>query len=129
MRKAAQLLTHTRRTSTKESYATKWTRFVDFCKRTLPQVYHRRPACPLPATRKTVIKYLAHLQLEGRVHEASLQPYISAINQAHQDLGYPRPALDLDKIRRAFGALEACEQRESALCRKCTIADPHVRCQ
>lgn len=112
MRKAADLLTHARRASTKESYGTKWTRFHDFCTRTLPREYNRKPACPLPAKRRTVIKYLAHLQLEGRVHVASLQPYISAINQAHEDLGYARPGLDLEKVRRAFGALEAREQRD-----------------
>ena len=104
MRKAADLLTHARRASTKESYATKWTRFHDFCRRTLPRVYNHKPERALPAKRRTVIKYLAHLQLEGRVHVNSLQPYISAINQAHEDLGHPRPALDLEKIRRAFGA-------------------------
>lgn len=112
MRKAVDLLTHARRVSTKESYASKWTRFHDFCQRTLPRMYNHKPERALPAKRRTVIKYLAHLQLEGRVHVNSLQPYISAINQAHEDLGYPRPALDLEKIRRAFGALEAHEQRD-----------------
>ena len=46
------------------------------------------------------------------MHVNSLQPYIYAINQAHEDLGHPRPALYLEKIRRAFGALDACEQRD-----------------
>ena len=76
MRKEADLLTHARRASTKESYATKWTRFHDFCRRTLPRVYNHKPERALPAKRRTVIKYLAHLQLEGRVHVNSLQPYL-----------------------------------------------------
>jgi hypothetical protein len=37
--------------------------------------------------------YIAHLSNEGLVSESSLNPYMSAINQSHEDCGYNRPAL------------------------------------
>jgi len=59
----------------------------------LPQVYKWRARRYLPATESTVILYLCHLRDEGQVHESSLNPYMAAINQTHEDLGFPRPAL------------------------------------
>jgi hypothetical protein len=37
--------------------------------------------------------YIAHLSTEGLVSESSLNPYMAAINQAHEDRGFDRPAL------------------------------------
>lgn len=82
-----------RRPATKRSYVGKWRRFVRFCTHTLPQVYKWRARRYLPATESTVILYLCHLRDEGQVHESSLNPYMAAINQTHEDLGFPRPAL------------------------------------
>jgi hypothetical protein len=93
IRRAAKLLAHGRRTSTKTSYCGKWQRFVDFCTVTLPQFYHQPTRSPLPAATRTVLLYIAHLSTEGLVSESSLNPYLAAINQAHEDLGYNRPAL------------------------------------
>ena len=60
-----------------------------------------------------MILYLAHLQREGHVHEHSLQPYLWAINQAHEGfLGLPLPALDLEKILKALSGLEVQDQGE-----------------
>ncbi|KAK3287955.1 hypothetical protein CYMTET_4563 [Cymbomonas tetramitiformis] len=46
----------------------------------------------LPATEATVRLYIAHLLSRGTVKAASLQPYLSAINNYHEDMGYPGPA-------------------------------------
>ena len=91
--RAAELLSRGRRPATKRSYVGKWRRFVRFCTHTLPQVYKWRARRYLPATESTVILYLCHLRDEGQVHESSLNPYMAAINQTHEDLGFPRPAL------------------------------------
>ena len=56
-----------------------------FCTHTLPQVYKWRARRYLPATESTVILYLCHLRDEGQVHESSLNPYMVAINQTHED--------------------------------------------
>jgi hypothetical protein len=93
IRHAAKLLAHGRRTSRKISYCGKWQRFVDFCTVTLPQFYGQPARSPLPAEPRTVLLYIAHLSTEGLVSESSLNPYMAAINQSHEDLGYNRPAL------------------------------------
>ena len=90
---AAELLSRGRRPATKRSYVGKWRRFVRFCTRILPDVYGRRPRRYLPASERTVLLYIAYLRDEGRVHEGSLNPYLAAINQAHEDIGLPRPAV------------------------------------
>ena len=86
------LLSRGSRTGTKESYASN-DRFVVFCTETLSDVYGWKPRCPLPATERTVILYLSHLSMEGLVKERSLNSYLSAINQAHEDIHLSRPAL------------------------------------
>ena len=91
--RAARLLAHGRRSSTKHSYCGKWFRFVEFCTVTLRQLYLQRPRRPLPASPRTVLLYIAHLSEEGLVSESSLNPYTAAINQAHEDRGWARPAL------------------------------------
>jgi hypothetical protein len=40
-----------------------------------------------------VLLYITYLRDEGRVHEGSFNPYLAAINQAHEDIGLPRPAV------------------------------------
>ena len=39
------------------------------------------------------MSYLGFLSDEGLVHETSLNPYLAAIYQAHEDTGLPRPVL------------------------------------
>ena len=89
---AAQLLSQVRRPSTvaSEAYAGKFDRFFCFC----VQVQIERgfaPLCPMPASESTVLLYLGWLFHEGRLHAASLQLYLSAINQMHIDFGFPAP--------------------------------------
>ena len=91
--RASLLLSRGRRTGTKESYAGKWHHFVVFCTETLPDVYDWKPRCPLPATERTVILYFSHPNMEGLGKERSLNSYLAAINQAHEEVRLPRPAL------------------------------------
>ena len=110
------LLAHGRRTSTKISYDGKQRRFQSFCTDILPDEYGLRPRSWLPASEKTVIMYLAHLSREGKVAEQSLQPYLSAVNQLHQDAGFPRPAVGhfIKLVRKGYVALEADANGPSA---------------
>ena len=110
------LLAHGRRLSTKVSYDGKQRRFQSFCKDVLPQEYSLRPRSWMPASEKTVMMYLAHLSREGKVAEQSLQPYLSAINQMHQDAGFPRPAVGhfIRLLRKGYVALEATNNGQPA---------------
>ena len=110
--RAARLLAHGRRSSTKHSYCSKWFRFVEFCTVTLRQLYLQRPRRPLPASPRTVLLYIAHLSEEGLVSESSLNPYTAAINQAHEDRGWARPALGhyFRLARAGWRALEGAER-------------------
>ncbi len=46
----------------------------------------------LPATEATVRLYIAHLMSKGTIRAASLQPYLSAVNNYHEDMGFDGPA-------------------------------------
>ena len=105
----SSLLSHGRRLSTKISYDGKQRRFLTFCSETLPDEYGLRPRSHMPATEKTVLMYLAHLSREGKVAEQSLQPYLSAVNQMHEDAGFPKPACGhfIRLLRKGYVELEA----------------------
>ena len=100
---------HGRRQRTRSSYAEKWQRFVTFCTHTLPNAYSMRARRYLPASERTVLLYLSYLNDEGRVHEGSLNPYLAAINQMHEDYGLPKPAAShFTKLtRKGCAAVEA----------------------
>ena len=68
----------------------------------------------MPASPRTVLLYIAHLSEEGLVSESSLNPYMAAINQAHEDRGLPRPALGhyFRLARAGWRALEG-EERDA----------------
>ena len=110
-RHAERLLWAGRRESTKVSYSGKWMRFVNFCTLTLPSEYGMQPRKTLPASMSTVLLYLSHLSQEGEVREGSLNPYLAAVNQMHQDAGFRRPALGhyVDLLRKGFANVEAQE--------------------
>ena len=96
-----------RRTTTWEQYGGKFERFIDYCTNVQASV-GLPPLSFLPALPSTVLGYLGYLSEEGRVHAASLQPYLSAINAAHADCGLDKPALGhlVGQARKGFGELE-----------------------
>jgi hypothetical protein len=104
---AAAILAAGRRDSTWESYAGKFAKFVHFCTVVLPAA-GVPAACPLPACAAVVLAYLGWLQDEDQVHHGSLQPYLTSINQAHQDAGCEKPATGklVSLARKGFGELE-----------------------
>jgi len=105
---AATLLLHGRRQRTRDSYSEKWRRFVQFCTDVLPG-YGMRARRPLPASARTILLYLSFLSDEGRVHEGSLNPYLAAVNQMHEDSGLEKPGTThfVRLARRGFAAIEA----------------------
>jgi hypothetical protein len=70
--------------NTWESYDGKFQRFHEFCS--------ENNLRSLPASTSAVLRYILHLYRQDRVHGSSLQPYLSAINRVHRDLGLTPPA-------------------------------------
>ncbi|KAK3243683.1 hypothetical protein CYMTET_46679 [Cymbomonas tetramitiformis] len=66
------------------NYGPKARRFILFCEQ------HQR--LWLPASEATVLLYIASVLKGGGIKSASLQPYLSAINNYHEDLRFPGPA-------------------------------------
>ena len=105
-RTAARLLVHGRSRGTQGSYADKWAKFVHFCT-TVQREAGFPSLCPLPAKPATVVCYIAWLSEQG-IKETSLNPYKSAINQAHSGMGYRKPAEgdQLCLLRKRYAELE-----------------------
>lgn len=82
--------------NTWRSYDTKFAQFAKFCEQYGLQ--------PLPAATSTVLRYTLQLFRDDRVHGASLQPYLSAINRMHRDHSLPVPASGhlVSTVRRGF---------------------------
>ncbi|KAK3271750.1 hypothetical protein CYMTET_19923 [Cymbomonas tetramitiformis] len=70
--------------TTMSNYGPKARRFILFCEQ------HQRTW--LTASEATVLLYIASLLKDGGIKSASLQPYLSAINNYHEDLRFPGPA-------------------------------------
>lgn len=74
--------------STAESYSGHLARFIAFC-----EAQPDRPS-PLPATTDTVLRWLeGEVCIGGKVKAENLQPYLSAINRIHRDIGFDEPAI------------------------------------
>lgn len=94
--------------STRRDYSTHWRRFEKFCRET------GKPS--LPASTATVMQWLTH-DVALTVQACNMQPYLSAINDAHVEskVGDP-PALGDDMVRH----VDAIGQRQTALATKPT---------
>ena len=79
-------LSHSIAESTASNYGRYFTRFVEFCEG------EPDAPSPLPATTATVIRWVEKA-LSPTVAEQSLQPYLSAINKVHKDVGHEEPAM------------------------------------
>ena len=106
--RAREILAAGRRPSTWNAYTGKFATFVHFCC-DVQRAAGVPELCPLPAHPTTVVLYLGWLQEQDRVHHGSLQQYLTAINQAHVDVGFDKPAVGhhVALAKKGFGELEA----------------------
>ncbi|KAK3247418.1 hypothetical protein CYMTET_43086 [Cymbomonas tetramitiformis] len=109
--------------TTKDNYGPKARRFILFCER------DQRPW--LPTSEATVLLYIASLLEDGNIQSASLQPYLSAINNYHEDLGHPGPAKGRSVTRAGKGMAtiqaELAEQDENIETQRTWLPAAHVR--
>eukprot|EP00854_Cymbomonas_tetramitiformis_P008531 gene8531-biopygen8655 len=109
--------------TTMSNYGPKARRFIHFC------VQQRRPW--LPATEATVVLYVAAVLEDGGVRVASMQPYLSAVNNYHEDLGFPGPAKGRAVTRAVKGMAaiqaEAAVEDENIETQRTWLPAGHVR--
>ncbi|KAK3242252.1 hypothetical protein CYMTET_48045 [Cymbomonas tetramitiformis] len=109
--------------TTLDNYGPKAERFINFC------VNNQRPW--LPATEVTVLLYIASVLNDGGVKATSLQPYLSAINNYHEDLRFPGPAKGRSVTRAVKGMAtiqtELAMQEENIETQRAWLPARHVR--
>ncbi|KAK3237947.1 hypothetical protein CYMTET_52011 [Cymbomonas tetramitiformis] len=109
--------------TTMSNYGPKARRFILFCEQ------HQRPW--LPASEATVLLYIAALLKDGGIKSASLQPYLSAINNYHEDLRFPGPAKGRSVTRAVKGMAtiqaELAVQEENIETQRTWLPAAHVR--
>ncbi|KAK3260584.1 hypothetical protein CYMTET_30464 [Cymbomonas tetramitiformis] len=109
--------------TTMGNYGPKARRFILFCER------DQRPW--LPASEATVLLYIASLLEDGNIKSASLQPYLSAINNYHEDLRFPGPAKGRSVTRAVKGMAtiqaELAVQEENIETQRTWLPAAHVR--
>lgn len=96
--------------STSASYGRHYANFATWCAR------QADTPCPLPASTATVLRWLdSDVLAHGRVQPQSLQPYLSAINTIHDDLGFDKPAMGrgVQQYRRGAAHLRSQQGREA----------------
>jgi len=112
MRNAVRLMTAGRRANTWLGYAGKLKCLEDFC------------VCagvrPFPAQQAHVLCYLGYLQEEDAVKVGSLQPYLSAINSWHTDMGLAKPVVGqvVNMLSRGYGEVQGDEDDEAVRARR-----------
>ncbi|KAK3278548.1 hypothetical protein CYMTET_13527 [Cymbomonas tetramitiformis] len=109
--------------TTMSNYGPKARRFILFCEQ------HQRPW--LPTSEATVLLYIASLLKDGGIKSASLQPYLSAINNYHEDLRFPGPAKGRSVTRAVKGMAtiqaELAVQEENIETQRTWLPAAHVR--
>ncbi|KAK3237305.1 hypothetical protein CYMTET_52609 [Cymbomonas tetramitiformis] len=109
--------------TTMSNYGPKARRFILFCEQ------HQRPW--LPASEAPVLLYIASLLKDGGIKSASLQPYLSAINNYHEDLRFPGPAKGRSVTRAVKGMAaiqaELAVQEENIETQRTWLPAAHVR--
>ncbi|KAK3258667.1 hypothetical protein CYMTET_32297 [Cymbomonas tetramitiformis] len=85
----------------------------------------------LPASEATVLLYLASLLETGNIKSTSLQPYLSAINNYHEDLGLTGPAKGRAVTRAVKGMAtiqaERAVHEENIVTQRTWLPAKHVR--
>jgi hypothetical protein len=109
---ALKLLLAGRRANTWLGYASKVKRWHDFCDSAGIPAFPARP--------EHILCYLGYLQEEGRIKASSLQPYLSALNSWHVDMGLPKPAVGhaITMLRRGYGEVQAEDDDEAVRARR-----------
>ncbi|KAK3278968.1 hypothetical protein CYMTET_13127 [Cymbomonas tetramitiformis] len=71
----------------------------------------------LPASEETVRLYIAAVLERGGIQATSMQPYLSAINNYHEDMGYPGPAKGrgVSRAVKGMARLQVAAAQEAAL--------------
>ncbi|KAK3276403.1 hypothetical protein CYMTET_15514 [Cymbomonas tetramitiformis] len=109
--------------STPSNYGPKAECFVQFCQHQQRQW--------LPASEAIVLLYLASLLEAGNIKSSSLQPYLSAINNYHDDLGLTGPAKGRAVTRAVKGMAkiqaEAAVMEETIETQRTWLPAKHVR--
>lgn len=107
-----KLLLAGRRANTWLGYASKVKRWQDFCEQAGVPAFPARP--------EHILCYLGHLQAEGLVKASSLQPYLSALNSWHADMGLQKPAVGhaVTMLRRGYGEVQAEDDDEAVRSRR-----------
>jgi len=108
---AADLLTNQLAGSTRDTYATKWVAFVDFCQA------NGYPS--LPTTTEVVACYIGGLDERGTVAPGTVQKYPTPIHSVHAFLQLPKPAVKprLAAVRHSFAHKHANENGVLRHCR------------
>jgi hypothetical protein len=88
-------------------------RFDEFCT-TIQDDAGAPRLSPLPASPATILAYMGFLAEEGKVKASSLQSYLSAINSAHADFGFDKPAQGhwIILARRGFEEIEGARHQK-----------------
>ena len=104
-------------THTAESYSRHWATFCAWCADNAVE--------PMPASPRMIMAYVGHLAERGTIAEASLQPYLSAINSMHADADLPRPALGhfVQRVRQGMARAQAARQTRDT---RVPLPAPHV---
>ncbi|KAK3261773.1 hypothetical protein CYMTET_29333 [Cymbomonas tetramitiformis] len=109
--------------TTMGNYGPKARRSILFCE------LHQRPW--LPASEATVLLYIASVLKDGGIKSTSLQPYLSAINNYHEDLRFPGPAKGRSVTRAVKGMAtiqaELAVQEENIETQRTWLPATHVR--
>ncbi|KAK3241342.1 hypothetical protein CYMTET_48883 [Cymbomonas tetramitiformis] len=109
--------------TTMGNYGPKARRFIYFCEQ------HQRPW--LPATEATVLLYIASVLKDGGIKSASLQQYLSAINNYHEDLRIPGPAKGraVTRVVKGMATIQAelAVQEENIETQRTWLPAGHVR--
>ena len=103
-------MSHALTSSTSASYGRHFANFANWCGR------QADTPCPLPASTATVLRWLdADVLAGGKVQPQSLQPYLSALNKIHEDLGFDKPALGhgIKQYRRGAAHLRSHQGRDA----------------
>ena len=97
--------------STMNNYNSQWSKFSTFCATAKPDALQA-----LPASHTTIACYIGYLGERGTVHAASLQPYLSAINNVHRDFDFDPPALGhlVARVRAGLADAQALVHKKDA---------------